>query len=125
MASRMQQSVDRHFQRLLERSGEAATYSRGQLSAAITAAPGSTAVTVEDAEGVSVRAKRCDWIVKASQLVLDGEQVTPEVGDLIRLADGGQTAVYEVQRLAGDGHYRPCAPGSAYLRIHTRQVDTE
>jgi hypothetical protein len=101
------------------------TYCRGDATVAVTAVPGQTRVTVEDASGLSIRAKRRDWIVRASDLLLGGQTVLPEVGDTIRLTVGQDVQVFEVQRLAGEGHYTACDDLGQVLRIHTRQIDTE
>ena len=105
--------------------GLAVTYSRGESTVDVTAVPGRTVVTSDDGSGVTVKARRRDWIVKAAVLVLDGEQSLPEVGDQIRLTVGESVEVYEVQRLAGEAHYYAQDDLGQVLRIHTRQIDTE
>lgn len=103
--------------------GLAVTYRRGEASVAITAVPAATRVEVSDGSGVAVRATRRDWLVRAADLVLDGETVGPEVGDRIEMAAGDGGAVFEVQRLAGEGHVQACDALGAVLRVHTRQVE--
>jgi hypothetical protein len=117
--TRMQTHIATHYGRLLAAAGVAVTYQRTTSSVAISqAAPATTLVRVEDAEGLSLRSRRRDWIIRAADLVLNDEAVTPAVGD--RIVNGRLT--YEVQRLAGEDCFYPCDAEGAFLRIHTRLV---
>ena len=83
-------------------------------------------MTIGDVSGLSIRAKRRDWIVQTASLVLGGVAILPQVGDLIRQVIGdGSTAVFEVQDLGGEGCYRPIDPAMIVLRIHTQQIGRE
>jgi len=99
------------------------TYVRGGESVELLATLGSTLYEVTDEAGATVQAKATDFIVSADELVLGGEPVEPQVGDSIHVAAGGKVLVFEVLELAGAGHYRPCDPYGAALRIHTKQVE--
>lgn len=124
--NRQERNLARHFQRLQGTAGVAVTYSRGAASVEIAlAVPGQTPVSIEDEAGVSIRGKRADWIIMAADLVLGGVAVLPEVGDQIRVAAATGTAVYEVQRLAGEGHCVACDQKQTAFRIHTRLINTE
>jgi hypothetical protein len=105
--------------------GLVVSYSRNGSAAQITAIPGQTRVTAADESGLTIQAKRRDWIISAADLILAGEVVLPEVGDLIRLTVGQEVQVFEVQRLAGEAHYYAQDDLGQVLRIHTRQIDTE
>ena len=98
-------------------------YARGQETAAITAVAGQSRVIVEDSAGVSIRARRRDWLVRAADLVMGGEVVLPQVGDRVLLTVGEAVQVYEVQRLAGEGCYAASDDLGQVLRIHTRQIE--
>ena len=87
-------------------AGRAVTYRRGGAEASLTAVAGQTRVDIEDASGLSIRSRRRDWIVRAADLALDGEVITPEVGDQILLTVGEGARVFEVQRPAGEGAFQ-------------------
>jgi hypothetical protein len=127
--NRVQRNVARHYQRLAASAAVTVTYGRGGQSVELQAVPAETAVRVEDAEGLSVRAKRRDWIVTAADLVIGGQVILPEAGDTIRVAVGDppdqEIQVFEVQRLVGESHYYACDDEGRVLRVHARHVDTE
>ena len=101
------------------------TYQRGGDTVEVAATLGSTGYDVADEAGATVQAKATDFIVSADALVLTSVQVTPQVGDRIRLSAGAKVLVFEVLDLGGAGHYRPCDPGGRMLRIHTKLIDEE
>lgn len=98
-------------------AGEAALYSRGADSVAVTAVPGRAAGDLDDAGNVVVLSSLHDWIIKAADLVLIGATVLPKRGD--RITVGGR--VYETS-VEGEQVYSWCDPGHTYLRIRTREV---
>ena len=105
--------------------GLTVTYSRDGSAVQVAAIPGQTRITAEDASGLTISARRRDWIIRAADLVLDGEVVLPEVGDLVRLTVGDEVQVFEVQRLAGEAHYYAQDDLGQVLRVHTNQIGTE
>lgn len=101
-------------------AGESVTYTRGVESVSLTITRGQTAFETEDTDGFTITAHSIDFIVKASDLVLDGEVALPEVRDYITDAAG---KVYSVLILPGGTHYRFSDPAQTILRVHTRMVD--
>lgn len=105
--------------------GLAVMYSRGDDSAAITAVPARSRVSMTDESGLTVTGQERDFIILAADLVLDGEQVLPERGDRIeQTVDGETTYTYEVMPIAGQKHYQPCDDQGRLLRIHTKLVES-
>jgi hypothetical protein len=62
----------------------------------------------------------CDWIVKASLLVLNAATVTPQKNDQIEEADG---TIWQVLPLgSSEQEFRPVDPYSTAYRVHTKRV---
>ena len=113
---------------LAQREAHAATsveYKRGVDTVTLDATLGSTRFEVADESGMTVEARSTDFIVTAASLVLDGNVVTPEIGDQIRVTRGGVVYVHEVLNLGGVGHYKFSDPFCKTLRIHAKEIDTE
>jgi hypothetical protein len=106
-------------------AGEPATYHRGSDSASIDKiVPGETGVQVDDRKGTTVRAKKRDWLIKASALVINEVAIKPAIGDRIKVTVADGLDVYEVSELAGEV-CRWWDRGKTTWRIHTRFMTTE
>lgn len=73
--------------------------------------------------GVTQTWSGTDWLIPAGDLVLSGEEVEPEIGDLITFTVRGEDVTYEV--LSGDDGTpaRKCDDATgAVWRIHTKQI---
>jgi len=101
----------------------AVTYSRGGRNAAVQATIGRKDYDLDNGYGVLVRFVSVDVLIRASELVLDGMEITPEPGDRIRETRNGRQYTYEVMAL-GEG---PCydLSDAETLRIHTKRVQEE
>lgn len=100
-------------------------YRRGVDVVDVSATLGSTRYEIADDNGVTVEALSVDFIVTAAALILDGNVVTPEVGDQIRVTRGSTVFVHEVLDLGAAGHYQPSDPFHKTLRVHAKEIDTE
>lgn len=103
-------------------------YHRGDHSVTLAATVDSTVFRYDDRHGVAVRSESRDYIVRAADLVLDGERLTPRRGDLIRERDDqtGITYVHEVMSPTSDEPDWRWADGSRQsIRIHSRQIEQE
>lgn len=109
-------------QTLSEHEGVAVTYHVGASSASVTAVPGRSSVDVDEGDGVVVQVKSHDWIVRAVDLVVGGNTVTPSGGHRVKRVLNGVTSVYQVMNGVP---YRPCDAGGTRLRIHTQYIGTE
>ncbi|MBK8916316.1 MAG: hypothetical protein IPM64_17265 [Phycisphaerales bacterium] len=97
------------------------TYRRGSAEVSVSAARGvSRFDTIDDSGGVLAVTSE-DFLVSASDLVLDGNVTTPMRGDVIEAEEGGRTRQYAVLPPTGS---TPCwrwADGFRYtIRIHAR-----
>ena len=99
-------------------AGEVIAYSRGVISTeGMTVTRGRTAFETTDTDGFIITSHSVDWLILASDLVLDGEVVLPDVRDYVTDSDG---RIYTVLILPGGTHYRFQDPQQTMLRIHTR-----
>lgn len=94
-------------------------YSRNDDSVALVALPGSTRTTIEDSETrIQLRSNVWDFLILASELVIDDVQIYPRAGDEITMIDDG--SVYRVIReLAGEPCWRWSGNVKVVMRIHT------
>jgi len=93
------------------------TYRRDATELQVNATFSRTEYEVEDEYGLRVGAQVMDFLILAEVFPFD----EPEAGDQI-IADG---VVYEVMKLASQGHWRWSDPYRTTMRIHTKQVGTE
>ena len=70
-------------------------------------------------------AERCDFLLTASQLVINSVLVRPQDGDLIEIAQGEDqpTRRFEVTPRDLESCYRESDPLGTTLRVHTVRVD--
>lgn len=95
------------------------TYCRGASSVTITATKGKTDTNVVNGDGVEVRGQIDDWIIKPSDLVIDGVTVFPQQGDRIRDTIGSQTVIYEVSKGPDGAAWRYTDNFRVAMRLHT------
>jgi hypothetical protein len=99
------------------------TYRRGDRVVELNATIGRTEFQQDDGYGIVVRSESRDYIVRASDLSLDGVPTLPEVGDRIEEIQCGETYVYEVLPIgASQQHWRFSDQFRQTIRIHTRQI---
>ena len=103
----------------------AVVYERGADSVEVQATIGRTEFEQADEYGVVHRIEARDYLVRASDLVLSGQQTLPQAGDRIRETDGAQTFVYEVMAPGTEPPWRYSDAYRRTLRIHTKHVATE
>ncbi|MCB9838206.1 MAG: hypothetical protein H6813_02610 [Phycisphaeraceae bacterium] len=101
------------------------TYLRGADSVALNATVGRTVFEQQDQFGVIQRTETRDYLVRAIDLVLDGAQTEPRVGDRIREPNGTGALLYEVMAPGGEPHFRFSDPERITLRIHTKLTGKE
>lgn len=100
-------------------AGETATYSRSPHSVTIKAVPGNAANVEQPSRGLSVAADEHEWLVKVTDLVLNGTQATPKKGDRLVVVRGGISLTYTVTPRNGEQPFRTDPTGGMY-RIHTK-----
>jgi len=111
---------------LQQQAAVSVTYRRGSdETAGITAIVGRTEFEATDDEGGVLRSQSRDYLIAPADLVIDGSQTLPNVGDKILETVGSETHLYEVLTLGVEGHWRWSDPFRTLMRIHTRQVEVQ
>jgi hypothetical protein len=101
------------------------SYQRGEQSIPIAATPGRDGAAAEQVPGSLAFVEDYDfrdWLIRASDLVLNGELTLPEPGDRIIDTQNGQPVAWEVWGETREKCYRTSGPGGWTLRIHTKRV---
>lgn len=104
------------------------TYQRGAESVEIAATVGRTVFEQADDVGGSGFIRKVesrDFLVRRTDLILNGSATLPRAGDRVREADGSEIQVYEVMAPGGEPPFRYSDPYRNVLRIHTKHVATE
>ena len=102
------------------------TYHRGDDWLTLSAVPGESRFTLTDNRGRILKAQTRDYLIKATDLIIDGAIVEPQRGDQIKEDRDRDIAVYEVMRPdAGNEVWRYSDAGRTTIRIHTRLTGTE
>ena len=101
------------------------TYVRGASTVRLAATVGRTIFETQDGRGVIEKTESRDFLVRASDLVLDGLRAFPKRGDRIREIGGDRFYIYEVMAPGREPEWRWSDPYRQTIRIHTKQVDVE
>ncbi len=101
-------------------------YRRGAEEVAVRATIGRTLLKLDDGMGgVRMEWTDRDYLIRAADLALGGNQVQPQRGDQIRETVGAQTLVYEVLAPGNEPPWRWADPHRLMYRIHAKQIATE
>ena len=100
----------------------AVRYSRGSQSVELPATVGSSDFQVETSVGAIETFESRDYIVRAADLVLADQLITPQRGDTISETQAGVTYTYEVLAPGAEQCWRWSDPYRVSMRIHTKQV---
>jgi len=101
------------------------TYLRGGDSVELQATVGRTVFEQADQFGVVHRTETRDYLVRAEDLVLGGEEATPKAGDRVREPSGTAALLYEVMSVGNEPPFRFSDPERTTLRIHTKFIGLE
>lgn len=105
------------------------TYQRtvdgGDQTVDLNATIGQTVFRLDDTYPSGVRVVSRDFLVQTSDLVLDGQTVLPQRGDVITEVAGVKSYVHEVSAPGGEPEWRYSDPQRTTLRIHTKQVNIQ
>ena len=98
------------------------TYQRGADTVDVPASIGRTTFEVDDGYGIVQKWESRDFLILATDLVLNGSQTLPERGDRIQEIQGATTFTYEVLAPGKEPPWRYSDPFRKTLRIHTKQI---
>ncbi len=101
------------------------SYARGASTVEVQATIGRTVFEQADEYGIVTKTESRDYLIRTTDLVLDGQPTLPKRGDQIRETDGETTFVYEVLSPGDEPVFRYADPYRKALRIHTKHIATE
>lgn len=101
-------------------------YSRGGISAQVSATFGNKLLKLDDGEGgIRMEWTDIDFCIPYADLILDGEQITPKRGDMIEVSTPEGTQLYEAFPYGGESPWRWADPHRSMVRVHAKHVETE
>lgn len=101
------------------------TYRRAGISAQVPATPAVGRIDLMTAEQLGLRTRNRDWLIEQADLVLDGQETTPAVGDLIEHKAAGKLVTWRVSPLGDQPCFDPIDESGVLLRVHSQRVGTE
>jgi hypothetical protein len=118
----MAESNARLASRLKARNGTSAVYRRGNYSVSLTVVIGSQLLRVSDRQGnVKMERADADFLIEASDLVLNGSATEPASGDYVDVSIGSETKRYELMPVGSEPAWRYADPtGQSQYRVHTK-----
>jgi hypothetical protein len=104
-------------------AGRTVTYRRGQLeSGAIQAWVSDHDYPITDEQGFVTKVIAFDWNFKTADLLIRGEAITPQSGDLITETLNGETVTYEVMPIPTGPEKDEPDTASVITRVHTKRI---
>ena len=119
MADLLQTGAGWLIDQLAANVSQTVTYRRGGKTVSLAATKCPVRSEVDGEFGI-LRIGECDWIIKASSLVLNSVTVEPQRNDVITESDGQQ---WHVLPIDGEQEFRPLDPHRQAYRIHTKRID--
>ena len=99
-------------------SGVAVVYTRGLNSVSLTAIPGAQVHSVERDGEFHEEIKSRDYLILATELIIDGEETLPQRNDTI--TEGDQ--VYKVLWVGGESQWEWTDPQRVIIRVKTKAI---
>lgn len=107
-------------------ASQTVTYSRGLDSVTLCATFGRKLFKLDDGEGgIRMEWTDRDFLIPVASLVLAGNPILPQRGDLIRETVGEWVEVYEVLAPGGEAPWTYSDPYHTVYRIHAKRAATE
>lgn len=101
------------------------SYARGSSTIELLATIGRTEFEQADDFGIVHKVESRDYLIRTTDLLLDGQATLPKRGDQIREIDSATTSIYEVLSPGNEPVFRYSDPYRKALRIHTKHIATE
>lgn len=116
--SLLREALAAHGRRLETAAGENVTYARGnvQLTGVVAVR---TQTRFEELRGemdATIAARSISFLIDPAALIIDGDRIEPQRGDVIVTSDGG---AFDVLPGADDKHYEQTDQYATRYRIHT------
>lgn len=101
-------------------------YIRGNNRIETKAVIGRTLLKLSDEfNGIKIEWTDRDFLIRAEDLIINGESITPERGDIILEQFDNKTYHYEVLSIGGEPEWRWSDPYHKIFRIHTKLMEIE
>ena len=100
--------------------GISVVYRRGQDSVTLTATPGRTNYQTTTEDGAIIETKARDYLISRADLVLDGQEIEPQVSDVIEETVGDRTYMHTVTENEGAKCFEFSDEYHTTLRVHTK-----
>lgn len=107
---------------LIPATGTSITYRRGALTANIKAVKGRTVFEHVDSYGVVQKLVSIDWLIRASDLVLNNVVTLPVAGDVVEEKSGSITYKFDVVAPVNAPPYEWSDRYGQVLRVHSKQT---
>lgn len=102
--------------------GRAVTFRRGADSVSITATVGATPFIDEAQDGYTIQWESRDFILSSADLILSGDVVQPQVGDVFEQTIGSDVCTFLVVAPINGQCFRYADAARQTIRIHTKQA---
>ena len=112
-------------QQLWQYAARTVSYKRGSSTINVTAVVGATRGRSEDELGMQWDVITRDYLIRASDLMVNNQEIEPDRGDEIREQANGKTYVYRVGRDGRAPLWEWADTEHRVRRIHTQFVGTE
>jgi hypothetical protein len=112
-------------EQLTDHAAKLVTYSRGSDSVEVRATWGAKLLKLSGEFDVRIEWTDMDFCIKASLLVLNGEQVIPRRGDMIQLVINEEAQTFEVFPFGDEPPWRWADPHQSMVRVHTKRINSE
>lgn len=107
--------------RLKNFAAQSGTYSRGAASCPISMTLGSSLLKLSSDYGERIERTEADGVFTATDLVLNGQQTTPQRGDLFQVTVNGTAVILEVRPPEGEPPWRWADSHQYLIRVHFKR----
>lgn len=106
--------------KLIQHTSREVVYRRGAQTVTVRAVVGTTLLKMSDEYGgIRMEYTDRDYLIRSADLIIGGEVVTPDEGDIIEDARDGH---YQLMTIPGEPSWRWSDPNHHMLRIHAKKV---
>jgi hypothetical protein len=110
---------------LIDHASQTVVYKRGVHQVTLQATFSRKLLKLADEDGIRMQWTDADFLIRRSDLVLNGNETLPQVGDTVRWTHGGLTYVFEVSAPPGEPFWRWSDSFKKIIRVHTKHTKVE
>lgn len=125
MPDMLQRGLARLTQILSSRASQTVTYIRGGYAVAVSATFGQKLLKLDNGLGSTFAEwTDMDFLIPTADLVIEGQAITPERGDIIEIRFPTKVERYEIAPYGNEAAWRYSDPHQSIVRIHTKHIET-